>query len=84
MPNPSHGLVNNEKARAAYQAAHERMQANPSSGRATLRATAELVKDMFIQGRSGHFHFECDEPPARAGDDAAPSPLEFFLVGAAF
>lgn len=50
----------------------------------TLRATAKLVKDAFLEGRVGRFHFECDEPPSRGGEDKAPSPLEYFLIGAAF
>ncbi len=54
------------------------------NGKVTLRATAKLVKDAFLQGRIGRFHFDCDEPPSRGGDDNAPSPLEYFLVGAAF
>jgi hypothetical protein len=53
-------------------------------GSVTLRATASLVKDAFLKGRIGRFHFECDEPPSRGGEDQAPSPLEYFLMGAAF
>ena len=56
----------------------------PGSSIATLRATANLVKDTYLEGRVGRFHFTCDEPPERGGEDQAPSPLEFFLIGAAF
>lgn len=50
----------------------------------TLRATAEIVHNTHLHGRIGRFEFDCDEPPARGGVDSAPSPLEFFLSGAAF
>ena len=53
-------------------------------GSVILRATAVLVKDAFLKGRIGRFTFECDEPPSRGGEDKAPSPLEYFLIGAAF
>ncbi len=78
------GRVDLEKTRLAYDNAKARMVAQPGSSRATLRATAKLVKDAFLEGRIGRFHFSCDEPPARGGDDQAPSPLEYFLIGAAF
>ena len=50
----------------------------------TLRATARLEENAHLQGRIGRFHFECDEPPERGGEDTAPSPLEYFLMGAVF
>jgi putative redox protein len=50
----------------------------------TLRATAALEENTKLSGRIGKYHFDCDEPPARGGNDTAPSPLEFFLVGTAF
>lgn len=34
--------------------------------------------------RIGKYHFDCDEPPERGGEDSAPSPLEYFLSGTAF
>jgi len=50
----------------------------------TLRATATIVKNAHLHGRIGRFEFDCDEPPERGGEDSAPSPLEFFMCGAAF
>ena len=78
------GRVNLEKARKALDAMKERYLADQRSSKATLRATAKLVKDATLEGRIGRFHFTCDEPPSRGGDDQAPSPLEYFLIGAAF
>jgi len=71
------------KMRRAYLEGFSRRKES-GNGKVTLRATAKLVKDAFLQGRIGSFHFECDEPPSRDGDDKAPSPLEYFLIGAAF
>jgi organic hydroperoxide reductase OsmC/OhrA len=76
------GRVDLEKARRAYDAGRERRL--KIGGKVTLRATASIVKDAYIEGRIGKYHFACDEPPERGGDDRAASPLEFFLIGAAF
>lgn len=73
-----------EKGRAALESMRQSYIENPASSKATLRASAKLVKNTLLEGRIGHFNFMCDEPPARGGEDAAPSPLEFFLIGAAF
>lgn len=78
------GRVDLEHMKVAYDETRARYLANPGSSTATLRATAKLVKNAFMEGRIGKYHFTCDEPAARGGDDAAPSPLEHFLVGAAF
>jgi hypothetical protein len=78
------GRVNMEIARKALDAMKERYVADPKTSKATLRATAKLVKNASLEGRIGRFHFNCDEPPSRGGEDQAPSPLEYFLIGAAF
>jgi hypothetical protein len=69
--------------RKAYMEGYSRRKGK-GNGKVTLRATAKLVKDAFLQGRIGRFHFDCDEPTSRGGDDKAPSPLEYFMIGAAF
>lgn len=79
MPN----RVNLAKMRQAYLDGLERRK-QAGRGTVTLRATAKLVKDAYLQGRIGRFHFDCDEPPSRGGEDRAPSPLEYFMIGAAF
>jgi hypothetical protein len=50
----------------------------------TQRAVAHIDKDMHMIGRVGRFRLESDEPPERGGDDLAPEPLQYVLVGAAF
>lgn len=78
------GRVDLEHMKHAYEESKVRYLANPGSSTATLRATARLVKNAYLEGRIGKYHFTCDEPVTRGGEDAAPSPLEHFLVGAAF
>lgn len=72
-----------EKLNDAFNQGYEKRQQS-GKGSVTLRATAELVKNTLLKGRIGRFHFECDEPPSRGGEDKAPSPLEYFIIGAAF
>lgn len=71
------------KMRQAYLEGFARRK-EAGRGTVTLRATAKLVKDAYLQGRIGRFHFDCDEPPSRGGEDKAPSPLEYFIIGSAF
>ena len=78
------GRVDLERMGKAYEDSKERYLANPGSSTVTLRATAKLVKNAYLEGRIGKYHFACDEPVARGGEDAAASPLEYFLAGAAF
>jgi hypothetical protein len=78
------GLVDLAKAAKAVDDMRQRYIDNPASRKATLRATAQLVKDAYLEGRIGRFTFAADEPPARGGNDQAPSPLEYFLIGSAF
>jgi uncharacterized OsmC-like protein len=61
---------------------HQRKEAG--SHPVTLRATAEIVHNTHLHGRIGRYEFDCDEPPERGGTDSAPSPLEYFMSGAAF
>ncbi|MBN2256663.1 MAG: OsmC family protein [Anaerolineaceae bacterium] len=79
---PTRNRVDLDKAQHAYEAGRERRLR--TGGKVTLRATAKLVKNTFLEGRIGKYHFTCDEPPERGGDDEAASPLEYFLTGAAF
>jgi uncharacterized OsmC-like protein len=79
---PIRSRVDLERARRAYEAGRERRLR--SGGKVTLRATANLIENTYLEGRIGKFHFASDEPPERGGDDRAASPLEHFLMGAAF
>jgi hypothetical protein len=78
------GRVDMENAPKALDAMKARYIADPKTSKTTLRATAKLVKNATLEGRIGRFNFTCDEPPSRGGEDQAPSPLEYFLIGAAF
>ncbi len=80
----SAGRVDLERMSKAYDESKKRYMANPGNSTVTLRATAKLVKNALLEGRIGRYHFSCDEPQARGGEDAAASPLEYFLAGAAF
>jgi hypothetical protein len=79
---PARNRVDLERAQRAYEAGRARRLRTGS--KVTLRATAKLIENAYLEGRIGKFHFACDEPPERGGDDKAASPLEFFLIGAAF
>ena len=78
------GRVDLAKSKRAYDEARARYIEKPGSSSVTLRATAKLVQNALLEGRIGKYHFTCDEPPARGGEDKAASPLEYFLIGAAF
>ena len=79
---PARSRVDLERARRAYEAGREHRLRN--GGKVTLRATAKLIENTYLEGRIGKFHFASDEPAERGGDDRAASPLEHFLMGAAF
>ena len=78
------GRVDLANSKRAYDEARARYIEKPGSSTVTLRATARLVQNAFLEGRIGKYHFICDEPPARGGEDKAASPLEYFLIGTAF
>ncbi len=80
----SDGRVDLERMGKVYEESRKRYLANSGSSTVTLRATAKLVKNAYLEGRIGKYRFTCDEPTARGGEDAAASPLEYFLAGAAF
>ncbi len=82
--NDSEGRVDLANSKRAYDEARARYLAKPGSSTVTLRATARLVQNAFLEGRIGRYHFTCDEPPARGGEDKAASPLEYFLMGTVF
>jgi hypothetical protein len=73
-----------ETGQKALDATRERISSGAWNGMATLRATAHLVQNARLEGRIGRFNFVADEPPERGGEDSAPSPLEYFLIGTAF
>ncbi len=78
------GRVDLDRSKRAYDEARARYIAKPGSSTVTLRATARLVQNALLEGRIGRYHFTCDEPPSRGGEDKAASPLEYFLMGTVF
>ncbi len=78
------GRVDLANSKRAYDEARARYISKPGSSTVTLRATARLVQNAFLEGRIGRYHFTCDEPPARGGENQAASPLEYFLIGTVF
>ena len=76
--------VNLEKTRQGYEQYRERVATSPTGGKTTVRAVAHLLEDVHLEGRVGRFRFESDEPAARGGTDQGATPLQYFLLGAAF
>jgi len=76
--------INMEKGRQVYEQTRARFASNPALGKTTIRAVAKLLEDMHIEGRVGKFHLESDEPAVRGGTDLGPTPLQYFVAGAAF
>ncbi len=76
--------VDMEKGRQVYEQTRARFASNPALGKTTIRAVAKLLEDMHIEGRVGKFHLESDEPAVRGGTDLGPTPLQYFVAGAAF
>ncbi len=76
--------VDLEKGRQIYEETRVRLASNPASGKTTIRAVVKLLEDMHIEGRVDKFHLESDEPAVRGGTDLGPTPLQYFVAGAAF
>lgn len=69
------------RLRAALDAGRETAA---EGGRTTVRAVASIKEDLHLVARTGRFTFESDQPKVQGGTDLAPSPLQYFLAGAAF
>jgi putative redox protein len=76
--------INMEKGRQVYEQTRARLASNQALGKTTIRAVAKLLEDMHIEGRVGTFRLESDEPAVRGGTDLGPTPLQYFVAGAAF
>ncbi len=83
MKEDPHNRIDADRIKIAFDKGYE-LREKAGSHVVTLRATAKLVENAYLEGRTGRFNFACDEPPERGGEDKAPSPLEYFLIGAAF
>jgi hypothetical protein len=83
MPDQPQGRVNLKKYREVYERMRANLQSTPAARKTTVRAVAKLDQDFHLEGRVGRFRLEADEPAERGGSDLAPSPLQYFLFGAA-
>ncbi|WP_424936280.1 MULTISPECIES: OsmC family protein [Bacteria] len=71
-----------ERARRLTEAGaawNERIAADASSAALTYRVTGRGIGAVATEIRAGRHRFLVDEPAALAGDDAAPSPVEYAL-----
>ncbi len=84
MSDEPQNRINMEKGRQVYEQTRARLASNRAFGKTTIRAVAKLLEDMHIEGRVGKFRLESDEPAARGGTDLGPTPLHYFVAGAAF
>jgi hypothetical protein len=80
----SKGRVDLDKMRAEYEKFRESARMGPNRGQITIRAVADIVENVHLEGRARGFRFESDEPAERGGTNLGPAPLSFFLMGAAF
>lgn len=81
-PNPSR--VNLAAMRELLEDARRELSAKaPDQRMVTLRASARIEKDFHLVGRVGRFNLIADEPTPQ-GTGKGPSPLQYFLAGAAF
>jgi hypothetical protein len=72
------------KFRAIFQRTASRIQQQPDRVAASgPRASVRVVKDRLFEARVRDFTFQMDEPELRGGGNTAPSPMEYFVAGAA-
>jgi len=84
MAGHSTGRVDLQRMRAEYEKWRESAASGPERGKVTIRAVANIVKDVHLEGMVRGTRFESDEPPERGGAGLAPAPLSYFVMGAAF
>jgi hypothetical protein len=80
----SKSRVDLDKMRAEYEKFRENAKTGPSRGQITIRAVANIMENVHLEGMARGFRFESDEPEQRGGTNLGPAPLSFFLMGAAF
>lgn len=76
--------VDLEKMRVEYDKLRERTRTGPNRGQITIRAVANILENVHLEGTVRGFRFESDEPEERGGTNLGPAPLSLFLMGAAF
>lgn len=62
----------------------KRITARPGDSTGTIRVDVHTLGHLKLEGKMGRFQVISDEPEDRGGTDTGPSPLAYFLSGAAF
>lgn len=79
------GKVDLEKQRREFERMKAELAAKPPQERkTTVRAVAQILQDVHVEARVGRFRIESDEPLARGGTEAAPTPLQYLMAATAF
>jgi hypothetical protein len=76
--------VNLERMSVEFDKFRENAKTGPNKGNVTIRAVANIVEGVHLEGTVRGFRFEADEPEERGGTNKGPAPLSYFLMGAAF
>jgi hypothetical protein len=76
--------VDLDKMRVEHEKFRESARTGANRGQITIRAVANIVENVHLEGMARGFRFESDEPAERGGTNLGPAPLSFFLMGAAF
>ncbi|HVB33132.1 MAG TPA: hypothetical protein VNJ52_01975 [Patescibacteria group bacterium] len=80
----SKSRVDPDKMRVEYEKWRESAKTGPNRGHVQIRAVANIVENVHLEGTVRGLRFESDEPEERGGTGLAPAPLTYFLMGAAF
>jgi len=84
MTSKSRGRVDLDRMRGEYDKFRARIQSGPTRGQVTIRAVADIIEDVHLEGKVRGSRLESDEPEERGGTGKAMAPLSYFLIGAAF
>jgi len=76
--------VDLDMMRVEYEKFRESAGTRPNRGQITIRAVANILENVHLEGTARGFRFESDEPEERGGTNLGPAPLSFFVIGAAF
>lgn len=80
----SKSRVDLNKMRLEYDKFREKAKTGPNHGQITIRAVANILENVHLEGNARGFRFESDEPEQRGGTNLGPAPLSFLVIGAAF
>ena len=84
MADQAKNRVNPERMKAEYEKFRENARTGPNKGNVTIRAVANIIEGVHLEGTVRGFRFEADEPEERGGTNKGAAPLSYFLMGAAF